>query len=94
MKKIALIGLVVLVFTFSCTKENVKEDNFENNTIANKMPTGSSSSDLLSDDTFTSMVIELVYVENYKPTQIAINNFSWRRREIIQRSDLAFPSID
>ena len=75
MKKIALIGLVVLVFTFSCTKENVKEDNFENNTIANKMPTGSSSSDLLSDDTFTSMVIELVYVENYKPTQIAINNF-------------------
>lgn len=42
---------------------------------ANQQATGSSSNDLLSDITFKSMIVELVYVEGYEPTQSAINNF-------------------
>tara|TARA_R110002049_G_scaffold993_3_gene7159 strand:- start:35101 stop:35808 length:708 start_codon:yes stop_codon:yes gene_type:complete len=41
----------------------------------NQKATGSSSSDLLSDATFKSIVIELVYVEGFKPTQSSIDNF-------------------
>lgn len=74
MKK--LLALIILVFVFvSCSKDDVSNDNNGNNKIANQKPTGSSSHDLLSDDTFTSMVIELVYVEGHQPTQTAINNF-------------------
>jgi hypothetical protein len=74
MKK--LLALIILVFVFvSCSKDDVSNDNNGNNKIANQQPTGSSSNDLLSDDTFTSMVIELVYVAGHQPTQTAINNF-------------------
>ena len=71
-----LLALIILVFVFvSCSKDDVSNDNNGNNKIANQQPTGSSSHDLLSDETFTSMVIELVYVEGHQPTQTAINNF-------------------
>jgi len=45
------------------------------NTLANKQITGSSANDLLSADKFTSMLVELVYVEGFKPTQSAIDGF-------------------
>jgi len=76
MKKVAPIILLALtMFNFSCSSESINQENSGNNTIENKKPTGSSSNDLLSDDTFTSLIVELVYVESYKPTQSAINNF-------------------
>ncbi len=73
--------LIALIFAFtvivSCSKDDTSGDGGNNgvNVVANQKPTGSSSHDLLSDDTFTSVVIEVVYVEGYKPTQTAINNF-------------------
>lgn len=78
MKRIILFIAVILLY--SCSKDdenntNGGTGNNQNNTTANQQVTGSSSRDLLSDDTFTSMVIELVYVEGFKPTQTAINNF-------------------
>lgn len=76
MKKIVGISLLSLLFIFSCTKESISENNNtdNNNVLENKRPTGSSSNDLLSDNKFTSTIIELVYTENHKPTQEAINN--------------------
>lgn len=74
MKKIlALIFFLSIVV--SCSKDEVTTTNDDTNKTANLQPTGSSSHDLLSDDTYTSMVIELVYVEGYQPTTTAINNF-------------------
>ena len=72
--------LLALIFAFSvvvsCSKDDPSGNNGNgSNIIANQQPTGSSSRDLLSDDTYTSMVIELVYVEGYRPTLTAINNF-------------------
>ncbi|MDO7171808.1 membrane metalloprotease [Mariniflexile sp. AS56] len=79
MKKITTL-LLLFVLIASCTTEEATETITDNETptdskIANQKNTGSSSNDLLSDATFKSMVIELVYVEGFKPTQSSINNF-------------------
>lgn len=75
MKKVIYIVFLTLITSiFSCSNNSINPDYSGNNTIENKKTTGSSSNDLLSDNTYTSIVIELVYVENFKPTQNAINN--------------------
>lgn len=71
------ISIAIFLFLFlvqSCSKNDI-DSSHTDITIANKQTTGSSAHDLLSEDTFNSMVIELVYVEGYAPTQTAINNF-------------------
>lgn len=46
-----------------------------NNTQSNKLSVGASANDLLSDTTFSSLVVEVVYVEGFEPSQTAISNF-------------------
>lgn len=68
---------LLAVITLGCSdnSSNIENENNPINTAANKQATGSSSNDLLSDKTFKGMVIEIVYVEGFEPTQNAINNF-------------------
>ncbi len=76
--KLKLLSIFfVFLFVGSCTKDDPSDPNDTNNinVFNNRQGTGSSANDILSDDTFKSMVIELVYVEGYEPTQTAINNF-------------------
>lgn len=75
-KSVTLFFLSLIVL-LSCSKDDEASTNSnQDNTIeANQQVTGSSSNDLLSDATFKSMVVEVVYVEGFKPTQTAINNF-------------------
>ncbi len=69
------IRIILFAFLlYGCSRSELN-DSEQNITVNNKKQTGSSAHDLLSDDTFTSMVIEVVYVEGYAPTQTAINNF-------------------
>lgn len=77
MKAILVVLMMVFVLTVSCSKQDAEsEDTVGGNSIANNQKgLGTSSYDLLSDDTFTSMVIEVVYVEDYEPSATAINNF-------------------
>lgn len=77
MKAILVALMMVFVLTVSCSKQDAEsEDTVGGNSIANNQKgLGTSSYDLLSDDTFTSMVIEVVYVEGYEPSATAINNF-------------------
>lgn len=74
-KIIALILFFVLVI--SCSKEDDEGGmNVDGNPVANNQKTlGASSHDLLADDTFKSMVIEVAYVQGYEPSATAINNF-------------------
>lgn len=74
MKKIITL-LLVIGFIASCSKEDAIEIDTENIKLANQKKAGSSSNDLLSDTTFKSIVIELVYVEGFEPNQNTINNF-------------------
>ncbi|MFC4720736.1 membrane metalloprotease [Geojedonia litorea] len=76
MKKLVALFLFISI-AVSCSKDETPGDNGGNNgnnISANLQPTGSSSRDLLSDNTFESLVIELVYVEGNQPTQAAVNN--------------------
>lgn len=80
MKQKILIALLISMFLSSCTKENIDNTNPDNNTDTvnvkdNQKATGTSANDLLSDNTFTSMVIEVVSVNGFEPTESAINNF-------------------
>jgi hypothetical protein len=78
MKKIIVVATMVIALFISCSKQDstdmVSEEGFSVNN--NKKPTGSSSNDLLSDATFKSMVVELVFVEGFAPTAQAVNNFT------------------
>ena len=73
-KKLCLF-LISLSFVISCTTDNPNDDGDGIDRSANLKSLGTSASDLLSDATYTSMNIEIVYVENYRPTEVAINNF-------------------
>ena len=79
MKNILKIVFVVLILA-ACSKEDDSQTNTSTDTeniskSENQKATGSSSNDLLSDNTFKSIIIELVYVEGFKPSQNTISNF-------------------
>ncbi|MDO1499846.1 membrane metalloprotease [Winogradskyella maritima] len=68
--------LCIAFLIISCSEDDSSNPtNSGPDVTANQQALGSSSLDLLSDDEFTSMVVELVYVEGFEPTQTAINNF-------------------
>ncbi|MGA8854054.1 MAG: hypothetical protein WB492_07745 [Christiangramia sp.] len=71
-----IILFISISFVVSCTKDN--SGDFGNGSIdktANLKTLGSSASELLSDATFTSMNIEIVYVEGNRPTEEGISKF-------------------
>lgn len=72
---------LLLIMVMSCTTE---KDNSNGSTAGNNntddptshlQATGTSSNDLLSSTTFKSMVVELIYVEGFEPSQSSIDNF-------------------
>ncbi|QNM85023.1 membrane metalloprotease [Polaribacter pectinis] len=78
MKNIFLKTVFICCIIFSCTSEteNIdEENNGSTNVVLNRQTTGSSANDLLSADTFKKMIVEIAYVEGFKPTETALNNF-------------------
>ncbi|MBJ6366933.1 membrane metalloprotease [Snuella sedimenti] len=79
MKHNILIPFFFLLFILqACTTDSDDATNNQETSVnkaANKKATGSASNDILSDDTYKSMVIELVYVDGFAPTQAAQDNF-------------------
>ncbi|MBU3822670.1 membrane metalloprotease [Flavobacteriaceae bacterium XHP0103] len=73
--KALIISLLALVILQACSKDETNEGPNSINKIVNKQPTGSSANDILSDNKFKSIVIELAYIEGYKPTANAIEYF-------------------
>lgn len=76
-KKIFL-GIICLGI-FACSEdESITPTNngTPNPTTANLQAVGSSANDILSDNTFTSLSVEMVYVQGFEPSQTAINNFT------------------
>ncbi len=70
-----LIFLALTSLIFSCTKDSSEPEGGGIDRSANLKALGTSASDLLNDATYTSMNIEIVYVEGYRPTAEAINIF-------------------
>lgn len=72
-----LIAVLFLTILSSCNKDETITDEDETNLIIeslNRQNVGNSANDLLSDNTYTSLIIELVYVEGFKPNENTVNN--------------------
>ncbi|AUC83762.1 membrane metalloprotease [Lacinutrix sp. Bg11-31] len=76
-----LLFITAQILVVSCTTES---DNSSSSTTGNNntedptshlQATGASSNDLLSSTTFNSMVVELVYVDGFEPSQSSVDNF-------------------
>lgn len=65
---------ILFSFLYSCTNDGSDDDTGIDKT-ANLRSLGSSANDLLSDERFTSMNIEIVYVNGYAPTTEALAEF-------------------
>ncbi len=62
-----------MTFIYSCTTDST--DSPADKRAPNLKVTGSSGSDLLSDMEYTSMNIEIVYAEGFRPTSEAVSRF-------------------
>ena len=68
-----LVGVITLISVYSCTTESPSE--VDSGKSANLKTLGASATDLLTEDKFTSMNIEIVYVDGNRPADEAISNF-------------------
>lgn len=73
MKKIIVVFVLAFLVLNSCSTNDDNSDVIVK--ANNKKSLGTSAHDLLSEDKFDSMIVEIVYVEGYEPTATAINNF-------------------
>lgn len=73
MKKFLQFSVLMLwLVAVSCSKEN--NQGVTDPTLENKQPTGSSAAHFLQQQTFQGLVIEISYVQGFRPSQSAINN--------------------
>ncbi|WP_318311851.1 hypothetical protein [Flagellimonas crocea] len=78
MKKIALIVLCSFGLFLSCSKDSdltSSDSSASLNKAGNRLATGASARDLLSNDNFDKLLIEIDYVTGFAPTAEAITNF-------------------
>lgn len=71
-----LFFLLVLVLLIGCSKDAGDKDPEIPKAVdktANRLSTGDSAGDLLSNDTFTNLQIEIAYVKGFRPTQAAMD---------------------
>lgn len=73
-RKIILYFILGIIISACSKDDNSNGSDGGNSLAANQQPTGSSSNDLLSANIYKSLVIEMVYVEGFAPTQSAIDN--------------------
>jgi hypothetical protein len=65
-----LVGIIVI----SCKKDDEDTDMAPNpDHVANQQPLGTSANELLSADEFTSLRLEIVYPDGFRPTQETID---------------------
>jgi hypothetical protein len=79
MKYSILKVVLICSILFSCSSESdalLNNGNNENTNVStNRQPTGSSANDLLSADKFKKMIVEVAYIDGFKPSTTAKNNF-------------------
>ncbi|TDT47120.1 hypothetical protein CLV90_1191 [Maribacter spongiicola] len=89
-KSLLLIGIVA--FTVSCSKSSSDSDG-ENSEAkvdkaANLLATGDSANDILSNDTYDKLLIEIAYVTGFKPTEAAMTDFTAYLKEHTFKEDI------
>lgn len=78
--------LFVFLVIISCKKDD-NTDTVEDLKAENRKSLGISAEDILSDDTYTKLSVELVYPEFSKPTEEAVANLRSFLEERLNKSD-------
>ncbi len=78
--------LLVFFLLIGCTDDN-SEQKTEIDKSKNLLSLGASAQDILSDQTYTSITIEIVYVNGYAPNPEAITQFTKFLKERIYKPD-------
>lgn len=78
---LVLLGLTLMTACKSDDSEAVVEDN----TADNKLPLGTSAEDMLSNDIFQSMTVEIVYSNGFRPEQGTLNSLQTFLNERINK---------
>ena len=68
-----LLLLSILTIVASCKKDD--DSAMADETALNRLSLGESAEDLLSDDIYKSLVVEIVYSAQFRPEQETIDNF-------------------
>ncbi|RTE52721.1 hypothetical protein EHW67_13670 [Arenibacter aquaticus] len=89
MKKLSFVLLLTLTLFLGCSKENSDDNTQTVNRSANLLGPGDSANDILSDNKFKNMLIEIAYVKGYAPTETAISNFVEQLNERIHKDDIS-----
>ena len=75
MKIIKALSLLVIITVFSCsTNENISTLENGINSAPNLRPTGTSSKDFLSASKYKSLIIEVFYIQNFRPESQTLVN--------------------
>jgi len=80
------IFLLSFVVIFSC-KSDDDEDNIDDPKAENLKALGTSAEDILSDDLYTSLTVELIYSDGFRPLQETINSFRSFLDERVNKPD-------
>jgi predicted Zn-dependent protease len=68
--------IIILFFILSCSSDKSETEIGDGITPnLNLKPTGSSANDFLAGSNYTSLVVEIIYVEGFKPNDASIQNF-------------------
>ncbi len=87
--KYILFSIFLLCIITSCSSEKDSNELEEITSLENSEntePTGSSAKDLLSEEKFTKLLIELVHIEGHQPTAETLNNFESFLEERLNKS--------
>ncbi|MBT8209414.1 MAG: hypothetical protein KJP14_02705, partial [Eudoraea sp.] len=63
------------ILLLSCAKDNDTIDDPGIDKSANLLATGDSAHDILANTNYTDLLIEVAYVEGFRPTPVAMDNF-------------------
>ncbi len=83
--------LCALMFILGCTKKS--DDNPDNTSkpvdkTANLLAAGKSANDILSNENFTKLKIEIAYVAGFRPTESALSSFSFYLKSHTFKEDI------
>ncbi|SIQ28701.1 hypothetical protein [Maribacter ulvicola] len=89
-KSLLLLGM--MAFAISCSKSSSDSDNENSETkidkSANLLATGDSAKDLLSNETYDKLLIEIAYVNGFKPTESAMVQFTDYLKELTFKEEI------
>ncbi|WP_435314659.1 hypothetical protein [Cellulophaga fucicola] len=95
MKKFSALLLSVLLFaSCSSTDDSDKQSEGQIKKTANLQGSGDSANDILSNNTFSKLSLEIAYVKGFKPADETLINFTDFIKSITFKNDIAIKLVE